>query len=74
MKLIAEISGPPPRHFEIISLEMRDGDHTLEWFSVRAYDGENRVDEFMQHTLSYAQERAEAKYGVPRSAWRKIEE
>jgi hypothetical protein len=74
MKLIAETPGPPPRRFEIVSTEMRDGDHALEWFWVRVYEGETRIDEFLQHTLSYAQERAEARYGVPRSAWRRVEE
>jgi hypothetical protein len=74
MKMVAEVPGPPPRRIEIVSVEMRDGDHTLEWFWVTLYDGDRRIDEFMQHTLSYARERAEAKYGVPHAAWRTVEE
>ncbi|MGE5538742.1 MAG: hypothetical protein ACM30I_08985 [Gemmatimonas sp.] len=73
MKLVAEIAGSP-RRFEIRSEEMRDGDHTHEWFRVYVYEDGRAVDDFIHHTLTYAKERAEAKYAVPRTAWRVVEE
>jgi hypothetical protein len=76
MKWIADIVRPKPLHFEIEPEELPDiatGAVTVEY---KLYVYENGVDthDYLQETLEIAMDQAFEDFGVPKNAWRQVNE
>ncbi len=67
MQWTAEISFPKPLRFLI------DHDENVGYY-LYVYEGEKDIYDYLQDTLQFAKEQALEQFGVPLSAWRRIEE
>jgi hypothetical protein len=76
MKWVADIKHPKPLHCEIEKQLLRSilpGKPDQDGFYLFVYDNGVNTHDYLQDSLEMAMDQALDDFGIPKSAWRKVE-